>query len=124
MSGTVRVTTDPGGPVRARRVVFEWVGDSGDGSVPDIEEVSLCGKITRVATIPGTGAPPTSYNLYILDADGIDTMDGEGAARSATAVGDITFNPPVQIENGITHVITGQTNAGATGKTVVYLEDN
>lgn len=124
MSGSVRVTTDPGGPVRARRVVFEWVGDSSDGSVPDIEEAKLSGKITRIATIPGSTVPPTPYNLYILDADGIDIMDGEGAGRSSTAVGDVTFNPPVQIESGITHSITGQTNPGATGKTVVYLEDN
>ena len=124
MVGDIKFIQGLRGKVDAPRVIeASWEGDAGDGSIPETNTPDLHGKVNRIVTVPGTGSEvPTSYGLALLDVDGVDILNGNGVGRSATGRGHILFDNPVAVNGPLTICITGQTNVGATGKIVIYMD--
>lgn len=117
-------------------LTFAWVGDAGGGTVPatntntEITKAIQGHSVYMVVTIPGSGVAPTNlYDITLKDGDGLDTMGGTLADRSATvtelalpkleSVSPIYGKRPV---NGvITLTITNQNVNSATGTVRIYL---
>jgi len=75
---------------RIRKIVIMWTADSkGDVSYAFGH---LNGDLGKVVVIPGEGAdqPSSGYNVSVLDAEGLDILDGVGVNRQenyATVLG-------------------------------------
>ena len=84
MAGTVTVRAQhlPEPPTIVLR--FSWLSDaSGDADL--ITPLEYNGTISRACFIPdGAAAPTDLYDVTVLDEDGCDVLDGQGADRSAT----------------------------------------
>jgi hypothetical protein len=120
--GAVKVANRLRGRVDVPRVVtIDWeAGD--DGSVPDAVTSQLNGNVTRIITVPDGDDVPSDYNIFVLDDQLVDIMAGGGADRSGTARGHILFENPVSVDSPLTVCITGQTEAGAKGKVLIFLD--
>ncbi len=80
-----------------KSIVFTWVGDASDGSVPATESNwNIHGYICKVITNPGSTAPTTLYDITLTNSDGVDVVHGQLADRSATASEEIV---PVPADN-------------------------
>lgn len=108
-------------------ITFTWIGDASSGSVPDTSSspYRVDGYVFLVKTSPGTPAPADNYNITLTDSDGIDVMGGElllrDTANPEMAVPKIdSVYGEVLVHGYITHNITSQTDASATGVTRVY----
>ena len=64
-------------------VIWNWVADaSGTVTIPTADPVF--GRLARVEIDPGSPAPTASYGIVINDEQGVDVLNGDGAALSAT----------------------------------------
>ena len=125
MAGTSKVEIGKRGQINSPRVVVvDWIGDSVDGTVPDIAVPEMFGKLVRVATIPGADVAPDAYDIAIKDSDGIDLLAGEGSGRSATDPGHLLFAYPPAVNSTLTIAIANQDSPRATGKIKLYIDSD
>ena len=120
--GEVKVKESLRGRIDVPRALeIDWLAGD-DGSVPEKTTPVVHGNVTRITTIPDGDDAPSAYNLYVLDEEGIDLMSSAGEGRSGTGRGQLLFENPVAVNSALTICITGQANAGAKGKILVYLD--
>ena len=100
----------------------EWTDNTADEAEFTSETAPVHGKVSRVTTIPDEDVAPDDYNLVINDSDGVDILAGQGAGRSGDNPGQILMATPVSVLGTLTVAITGQANAGAKGKVVIYID--
>lgn len=112
MAGTV-VLTSQRHEGSVRYSVITATADASDGSFPATTLKSLGifvdGALYVLQTNPGATAPTASYDITLLDVDGLDRLDGVGvnrdSASSERAV--ITGSPVVAPSEELTLTITG-----------------
>lgn len=134
MAGSVKITRQH---VRARtqsryveKVRVDWVGDAGDGSVPNTVIPSLCGYVFKAVTIPGAPNPTANYNVNLFDPDAptFSTLIGKLNSRSASAVEEVYIIPtggvaPVVVAGDYTFSISGNSVLGAKGTVIFYIQE-
>jgi hypothetical protein len=88
-------------PREVRRVALAWTSDT-SGNVSGILTNYLNGALVRVVFVPGTGgdAPAASYDVTLLNEDGIDLLAGQGANLSATVSSHVA--PGLPLKDGTT----------------------
>jgi len=91
MAGTVTETVQNINNPPVDVISLAWVSDaSGDVSGTNTAK-NYSGTVSRVHFIPSaTAAPTANYDVTILDDDGVDVIDAQGADRSATLKEAIT----------------------------------
>lgn len=112
-------------------LIFEWLGDAGDGSVPataarlsgggapDFQGYVLQG----VEFSPGTPAPAAGYSVAIRNGVGVDMLEGGGASLSATtASSSAPGTNSLPLNGTFTLNITGSSVASARGRVFVYFQ--
>lgn len=124
MAGSTTLTHYQIGHVR--RIVVDWVGDAGDGTVPDTDLPRIEGRLMELTTNPGAVAPTDNYDVKITDAEGVDRLQGVGVDRdtanteSAIPVySGSTIHPVVSRSDVLTLKITGQAVHSATGRVIL-----
>ncbi len=80
---------------KIKTVTFTWTSATG-GAVT--QAFFMDGAIVRMVTNPGATAP-TTYNITLVDADGIDLLAGEGANRD-TSNSEQVFPTNTPFHNG------------------------
>ena len=114
-------------------LTFTWVGDSGNGTVPEEttnteNTAKIAGAyICEVRTYPGITSPTDQYDIALEDMGGFDVMGGALVNRSdtnservvAVMITGVYGGPAVS--GPITLVITGQSVVSATGTVKVFL---
>jgi hypothetical protein len=96
---------------------LSWTSDASGNATFTTDGIS--GAILRVVTNPDDAAAPTdNYNVTLRDADGVDVLSGQGAARDA--VNAEHFCPGVLLSDGATSsvvpvVVAGKLTLGVTG---------
>ena len=107
-------------------LVFTWVGDASDGSVPSTaSSIAIDGYVYKITTNPDSPAPTDNYAITLTDKDGVDVLGGLGAnrdtANSETIVpkaGTITWS--TRINGTLTLNISSNTDVSATGIVRIY----
>lgn len=107
-------------PTKVRKYVVAWTSDaSGDATAT----LPLDGCLVRMVTNPdGTDAPTDNYDITIIDEDGVDLLNGEGADRD-TANSEQVFLTDPAFHNGdvtVTIANAGDTKAGTVTLYVVW----
>jgi len=125
MAGNVKVASNTLNNGNVVAIELQWTGDAVNGSVPSTavptakyacDGFVLC----NVAVSNGPIAPTSGYTVRVFNSQSIDVLEGAGVGLTATAqsFGVSSAIPPIY--GGITLSITGNTQAGASGKVVVY----
>lgn len=121
MAGSTTVTHYAQGPVR--RVQVDWIGDAGDGSVPDTILPPIEGRLAELVTNPGAVAPTDNYDITLIDGEGADRLQGLGANRDTAntepapiVYAGSTVHPPVSSDETLTLKIANNSVVSATGR--------
>jgi hypothetical protein len=95
-----------------------WTSDAGGDATESLEKTLDGRKIKNVKTVPGAGV--SAYSVTLIDEDGYDWFNGEGATRSTTAA-EVLFNyTDFRLpEQDLTLTVSG---AGDTKTGTVYIE--
>jgi len=116
------------------KVHIAWVGDSGDGSVPETafdstDTVDILGRYCALGvTVPDdTAAPSDNYDIEILDEYGCDIFGGElqnrDTANTEQAVPKIGNAYGTRLcAGGMTFKLTNNTVGSAKGECILYFE--
>lgn len=82
----VTITENPEEYLPVKSIKWDWLCTDG-GVVSSTTLNKYCGIITKVVIIPDGAptAPTAAYDMTILDENGIDVLEGNGADCSATA---------------------------------------
>lgn len=66
-----------------RKIVWTWTSaaDGSVGAVATTTNGAYDGRLIVLQTAPGLAAPAALYNVYLLDADGLDVLAGAGTLR-------------------------------------------
>ena len=117
MAGTATYTEKQIGTTKLLKCA--WTCDS-SGVVSGTASTEVYdGEIIELATVPSaTDAPTDSYDLTILDDNGLDVLAGTGADRSATNTEYVVASLGAVASSKLTVTIA---NAGASKKGTVYL---
>lgn len=94
-TGTVTVTTKTlFGEANVRQYTIAWTSASGAVSGNAFSVVP--GHLQSLKCVPGTGGtqPSDQYDVTLVDANGIDVLNGQGANLSNTTGLYLQFNPP------------------------------
>ena len=82
MAGTVVENYFDGGNSNIAVLSLDITGDAADGTVPATEILTkFGGLIMAMETNPGTPAPTANYDITLVDAEGLDSLQGLGANR-------------------------------------------
>ena len=115
---------------RYKAVTVSFTGDASDGTVPDTTLNDMCGYIMKIVSNPGSTAPTDNWDFVLNDSDGVDVLGGAGANRDTTNSEQVypTVSGaaiPIWLPYGsYTLVISGNSNASATGTITIYLADS
>jgi len=140
MAGTVTVTkkrvfSDEHDSLKRFWYEISWVADAADGSVPDTiltdedgGNSNLNAFIVLVVTNPGATAPTASYDVTLVDSEGVDVMGGALNDRSATASEQamplISGNPvPRLVLGSLTFKLANNSVNSATGTCNVFFQE-
>jgi hypothetical protein len=110
-------------------LVFDWVGDSGNGTVPATASGYVEGYVVMVITDPGATAPTDDYDITLTDKYGVDIMGGALADRDETNTEQavpclLTGVYGARFVSGtITLNISEQSDVSATGQVRIYVEN-
>jgi hypothetical protein len=122
---------------RGRRVEIDWETDQA-GEITKVLD-PLAGILRGVAFRPGAAggqnAPENTYDVTILDQEGVDLLAGQGANLSNTTATRVAPGVPFKdgtttsiahpvVDGALTLVLTNGTNNGTKrqGRIVLYLE--
>lgn len=79
-AGTITQTHGATGNVR--KFTFTCTADVADGSFPaTVIAVKFEGRLVKLVTNPGATAPTDNYDITLVDAEGLDVLQGVGANR-------------------------------------------
>lgn len=126
MAGSTTTTHYTLGHVR--KVVVDWVADAAAATVPDTILPRIEGRLAELTTDPGATAPTDNYGITLIDADGVDRLQGVGANRDTAntetapvVYSGSTIHPPVSLADVLTLKIAGNAVNSATGRvTMIY----
>lgn len=126
MAGSTTTTHYTLGHVR--KVVVDWVADAAAATVPDTILPRIEGRLAELTTDPGATAPTDNYDITLIDADGVDRLQGVGANRDTATTetapvvySGSTIHPPVSLADVLTLKIAGNAVNSATGRvTMIY----
>lgn len=82
MAGTVSATKYEASGIGV--ITIAATGDASDGTFPDTALPAFGGYLLALITNPGGTAPTNNYDITLVDADGLDRIQGVGANRSST----------------------------------------
>jgi hypothetical protein len=109
-----------------RRIVVDWTADSGDGSVTATVLPAFEGRIAELTTNPGAVAPTDNYDITLVDAEGIDRLQGLGIDRDTAnteyrpiVYSGSTIHPPVCQADVLTLTIANNIVHSATGRIIL-----
>ena len=123
--------------VRQRPLSVAWVSDSAAGTVSlpiasgyassltyKSGVTKIIGRIGRITTVPNTGAtqPSDKYTITLLDADGVDVLDGALATASGcsnSTAQNWIFSPAIVVNSDLTLTIASAGNS-KTGTINLY----
>lgn len=114
-----------------RKIIVDWVGDSGTGAVPTLTLVDLYGYCIKAITNPGSTAPTDNYDIKLGDPNdtALDALAGALADRD-TATTEAVYPAasgaatPCFLERGdYLLAVTGNSVNSATGRIILYLAD-
>jgi hypothetical protein len=124
MAGSTTVSHYTIGVVR--RIIVDWVGDSADGTVPDTVLPVFDGRLFELTTNPGATAPTDNYDITIIDAEGIDRLQGLGANRDTANTESLplvysgsTIHPVISRTDVLTLKIAGNAVNSAAGRIIL-----
>ncbi len=119
MAGTVVKTghLTGAGPEDIQAISFTFTGDAATGSMVtvDVGVYNVWGTLLAIGTNPGATAPTDNYDITLVDADGVDRLDGVGGNRD-TATSErapITGSPWVARGESLTLTISNNSVASA-----------
>jgi len=146
MAGTVNITFGKIDTPYAEthgivEVLIEWVGDSGDGTVPEtafdaVDTIDILGRycVLAVTDPDGVTAPTDDYDIVIEDEYGCDVFGGalanrdganseQAVPKSEQAVPKVNNVYGGRLCAGVwTFKLTGNSVNSAKGKCVLYFE--
>lgn len=117
---TYEVRNYPDGVV----LTINWTGDAADGTVPDFP-VPISGPtwkyLTYIQTDPGVPAPTDNYDITVVNALGVDLLDGNGLNRDLTNT-ELAFPDTMSklADSQLTVKWANQTDVSATGIIKLY----
>lgn len=107
MAGTITITHAQNGNIGL--IVASCTADASDASFPDSALPPFAGRLLTLQTNPGSTGPQASYDITLVDQDGIDRIQGVGANRhtSNSEAASIVYsgtavNPPVAFGDTLT----------------------
>lgn len=115
--------------VAVRDVVADVTFSSVDGSFVATDLPSFGGRLAVLRTNPGSTAPTDNYDITLIDADGIDRLQGVGMNRDTAnseealiVYSGTAIHPPCVYGETLTLTITGNSvNSATTTIRFVYL---
>lgn len=124
MAGSTTVTHYTLGHVR--KIVVDFVGDAATGAIPATVLPVFEGRLLELTTNPGATAPTDNYDITLVDAEGIDRLQGVGLNRdtanteSAIPVySGSTIHPVVSRSDVLTLTFANQSVNSATGRVIL-----
>ena len=110
-----------------RKLSFALVGDDTDGSFPATALPKIEGRLIELQTVPGASAPTDNWDVTILNALGLDVLQGVGVDRdtATTEAAPIVFSgtslhPVVTLDDTLTLTPTGNSVNDALITIVLY----
>jgi hypothetical protein len=123
--GTVAVVQREVGFVRTLTATI--VASSSDGTIPDTALPGFEGRLLALETIPGLTQPTSLYDITIVDALGLDVLQGVGANRSSSVAEKVpviysgtALYPPVSSADVLTLKIANNSVHSAQITVVLY----
>lgn len=97
--------------------------DAADGSFPtlDLASYGVWGTLLAIQTNPGATAPTDNYDITLVDADGIDRLNGVGLNRDTTSSERAIITGAPWVAQGETLTLTLANNAVNSAIVVVTL---
>lgn len=112
---------------RFRRIVATCTADASNGSYPATDLPPFSGKLLALRTNPGATAPTDNYDITLVDADGVDRLQGVGGNRSTTNSQEVaivysgtTIHPACAWEKLTLTLANNAVNSAVTVITLVY----
>jgi len=108
-------------------IATAWTADDADGSIPTLAvDIPYDSELHSITTDPGTPAPTASYDITLIDSDGIDRAQSVGLDRHTTNSEEalIVFSgtgihPIVRSGERLTITVTNNIVNSATGVIVI-----
>jgi hypothetical protein len=102
----------------------DWVSDDSAGTVSIASTKQIYGRVFQLITNPGSTAPTDNYDIKVLDAEGVDLLNGDGANRD-TSNSEITgLNVATAVDCAAAGTVTFDiANAGNSkeGRAIFYI---
>jgi len=126
-SSTVLTAHDVEGSVKRFHVTA--TGDDTDGTMPTLALPSISGKLILLVTNPGVTGPTASYDITLVDAAGVDRLQGVGADRHTSNTEQVgiffsgtSLHVPVVYSDVLTLTIANTSVNDATTEIYIYYE--
>lgn len=106
-----------------KEIVADWTSGDG-GESPDIEtEFAYDGKVLLLTTVPGVDAaqPDDSYDIQLLDRNGIDVLAGAGANRDEANTEQVVSASLGAVAGSKLTLAIANTGNDKTGRVVVHI---
>lgn len=125
MAGTVSIVqTEVGG---FGKLVATCTADASDATFPATDVPAFSGRLLHLRTNPGSTAPQDNYDITLVDADGVDRLQGVGANRHTTSSQEVnvvysgTAIHPVCVNEKLTLTLAGNNvNSAVTVVSLIY----
>jgi len=99
-------------------IVYDFVADSSDGSVPDLIINDMSGFLCGVDYIPDETTPPDSLDISVQQIDGIERASGTFAEAGFLEPTDGQYVP---FAGGLVVSLSGNTTNSAGGKIIILV---
>jgi hypothetical protein len=124
MAGSTTVTHQTIGHVR--RLIVDFVGSAADGTIPDTVLPVFEGRLMELTTNPGAVAPTDNYDVTLIDAEGVDRLQGLGIDRDTANTESLplvysgsTIHPVISRSDVLTLKFANQAVHSATGRVIL-----
>lgn len=124
MAGTTTLAHYTLGHVR--RIIVDFIADAATGAIPDTVLPAIEGRLMELTTNPGSTAPTDNYDITLIDAEGVDRLQGVGANRDTTntetavpVYSGSTIHPIVSVTDVLTLKFANNSVNSATGRAIL-----
>ena len=110
-----------------KKITWTWVSGTvgSSGAVSSAAETSYTynGALQGLVTVPGAGgsAPTASYDITVVDRDGVDVLDGGGASRATAATERVLAASMTVVANDTLKLNIANAGAANTGTVIIYI---